>query len=77
MSDRDGQSDMAKNAVVRDPKSYVAHRGVVEVKYGTENEEVEWRKDLYDYVREDMHNHDGGRFENDFCTKNKQTNKRY
>ena len=77
MSDRDGQSDMAKNAVVHDPKSYVAYRGVVEVKYGTENEEVEWRKDLYDYVREDLPEHPGGRFENDFCTKNKQTNKRY
>jgi len=77
VSDRDGHSDMAKYAIVQDPKSYVAHRGVVEVKYGTENEEVEWRKDLYDYVREDLQEHPGGRFENDFCTKDKQTNKRY
>ena len=68
---------MAKTAVVQDPKTYVAYRGVVELKYGIENETVEWRKDLYDYVREDMKNHDGGRFEPDFCTKDKQTNKRY
>ena len=68
---------MAKTAVVQNPKTYVAYHGVVEIKYGIENETVEWRKDLYDYVREDMHNHDNGRFEPDFCTKDKQNNKRY
>ena len=57
---------MAKTAVLQDPKSYVAYRGVVEVKYGIENEKVEWRKDLFDNVREDLQNHPGGRFQKDF-----------
>ena len=64
---------MVSNPILQDPKSYVSDRGIVEVHYGTENSTVEWKKDLYDYVREDL---DGERFDQTFCTKDKETGKR-
>lgn len=58
------------------PLTYVSRRGIVEIHYGTENGTVEWTKDMYDYVREEL---DDGRelFDPSFCTKEKETGKRY
>ncbi len=66
---------MPFNPVVHDPYSYVQDRGIVEVQYGIENSQVEWSKDMYDYVREDMGK--GERFDPEFCLKEKDTGKRY
>ena len=65
---------MVLNPILQDPKSYVSDRGIVEVHYGIENSTVEWNKDLFDYVREDLAN--GERFDPTFCTKDKETGKR-
>merc|ERR1739838_1093957 len=61
--------------ILNDPRTYVENKGIVEIHYGVENSSVEWQTDLYDYVRNDMR--EGERFEMDFCTKNKETGKRY
>jgi len=61
--------------ILNDPRTYVENKGIVEIHYGVENSSVEWQTDLHDYVRNDMR--EGERFEMDFCTKNKETGKRY
>ena len=39
---------------LNDPRTYVSYRGILEIHYGVENSETEWKVDLYDYVRNDM-----------------------
>ena len=39
---------------LNDPRTYVSHKGILEIHYGVENSETEWKVDLYDYVRNDM-----------------------
>jgi len=57
------------------PKSYVSNHGIIEVQYGVENSRVDWKKDLFDYVRDELDK--GEMFDPDFCTKNKETGERY
>ena len=37
--------------IVNDPRTYVSYKGILEIHYGVENSETEWKVDLYDYVR--------------------------
>ena len=57
------------------PKSYVSNHGIVEVQYGVENSRVDWKMDLFDYVRDELGKEE--MFDPDFCTKNKETGERY
>ena len=57
------------------PKSYVSNHGIVEVQYGVENSRVDWKKDLFDYVRDELGKEE--MFDPDFCTKDKETGERY
>ena len=58
-----------------DPRTYVSSVGIVELQFGVENSTVEWQKDLYNYVREDMY--EGQMFDPNLCTKDKETGQRY
>ena len=60
----------------KNPLDYVPGRGIVEVRYGIENEVIELRHDLYDYVRQELNN-GKDRFPKDFTLKDKATGKRY
>ena len=66
---------MPPNVELSNPRTYVSDQGIVEMQYGVENSRVDWKMDLYDYVREKMR--EGENFDPNFCTKDKETGERY
>ena len=62
-------------AILSDPRTYVSGTGIIEIHFGVENDFIEEKFDLYDYVRQKLSNNE--MFETKFFTKNKETSKRY
>ena len=62
-------------AILSNPLSYVLRNGIVEIHFGVENDFVEEKVDLYDYVRQKLTKTE--MFDSKFFTKNKETGKRY
>ena len=61
--------------VLSDPWTYVSCTGIVEIHFGVENDYIEKKVDLYDYVRKNLKKKE--KFDTKFFTKNKETGKQY
>jgi hypothetical protein len=59
-----------------DPLKYTDRRGIVEIHTGIENEKIEYREDLYEYVQDHLEI-TGEDFAPDFCAKDKNTGRRH
>ena len=55
-------------AILSDPRTYVSGTGIIEIRFGVENDFIEEKFDLYDYVRQKLSNNE--MFETKFFTKN-------